>query len=116
MKTGIDDGAKIGFINVGMNNDTDCAQWLVHNTSARLSPEKKLLEAILEDAIEVATAPIGYGRKYSREIIRRRERERNAARAWIADYEADWVFSFASCCEALGLSPDRIRKELQEKY
>lgn len=70
---------------------------------ALFEPEKRLMAAILEDAIETLedhwTASGGKKRRLFEE-----------AEAWIFSDDADWVFSFVSVCGALGLDPDYLRK------
>jgi len=72
---------------------------------AGLQPERRLMLAVLEDAIAdfqrlgFATTPAG-------------RREFLAARAWIELDGSDWSFSFAAICEALGLDAQGIRRAL----
>ena len=73
----------------------------------RLEPEIGLLRALLQDAI------YDY-RKYAhaRDCIGR-ERFREAE-AWLMGSSDDWIFSFSSVCEHLGLDPNYIRRGLRE--
>ena len=68
-----------------------------------LEPEKKLMLAILEDAIacyqKYLFAKDGKGKALFSE-----------AEEWITDPNEDWVFSFAAVCETLGLDPAFIRR------
>ncbi|MDZ7379247.1 MAG: hypothetical protein ONB06_07855 [candidate division KSB1 bacterium] len=72
-----------------------------------LEPEKKLMLAVLEDAITCF-------RKYSftrngkgRGLFREAER-------WICDENDDSPFSFEMICDVLGLSPSYVRRGLME--
>jgi len=70
-----------------------------------LEPEKKLMLAILEDAVwcfqHNVWARNGKGKKLFDE-----------AQEWILDESSDWVFSFESICEVLGFSPRYVRQGL----
>jgi hypothetical protein len=70
-----------------------------------LEPEKRLMLAILEDAIQCFrnnhSARCGRSKRLFDEVQR-----------WILDARCDWVFSFESICGVLGLDPEYIRKGL----
>ena len=70
-----------------------------------LEPEKKLLLAVLEDAIacfqKYLFAKDGKGRVLFLE-----------AEEWILDRDTDWLFSFANVCEMLGFEPSYLRDGL----
>jgi len=70
-----------------------------------LEPEKKLMQAILEDGIacfqKYLFARDGKGKALFRE-----------AETWVDDQGSDTVFSFDSVCECLGLDPDYLRRGL----
>ena len=70
-----------------------------------LKPEKKLMLAILEDAVwcfqHNVWARNGKGKKLFDE-----------AQEWILDKSRDWVFSFESICEVLGFTPRYVRQGL----
>lgn len=91
---------------------------LLHNTSVseqffdtmrghHRTPERDLLIAILEDAI------YNY-RKYRRARDPEGKRNFREAKEWIMVRSDDWIFSFNSICELLGLDPDYIRRGLRE--
>jgi len=65
-------------------------------------PEKNLLIAILQDAIH------DY-RKYYRARDREGKGHFREAQKWIMAGGDNWIFSFDSICELLGLDPDYIR-------
>ena len=68
-----------------------------------LEPEKKLMLAVLEDAIacfqKYALARDGKGRVMFQE-----------AEDWIQEKSGDWLFSFANVCETLGFDPGYLRQ------
>jgi hypothetical protein len=72
---------------------------------AHLEPEKKLMLAVLEDAIQCfqdnVLAQSG-----------RRKRLFEEAEQWILEANSNWVFSFESICEVLGFSPQYVRQGL----
>jgi hypothetical protein len=70
-----------------------------------LEPEKKLMLAVLEDAIacfqKYVFARDGKGKMLFQE-----------AEDWVQDTNGDWLFSFANVCETLGFNPDYMRQGL----
>jgi hypothetical protein len=70
-----------------------------------LEPEKRLMLAILEDAIS----------RYQENMFsqdKRGKRHFQEVEEWIADADSDWIFSFENVCESLGLNPAYVRKGL----
>jgi transposase-like protein len=72
---------------------------------AHLQPEKRLMLAVLEDAVAV----------YLREAHRpgRGSPDFVAACAWLQSRDGTWPFSFVAICRALGLEPSAIRRGLR---
>jgi hypothetical protein len=72
-----------------------------------LEPEKALLAALLQDAIDCfhkhATAQDREGKELLRE-----------AEQWIMRDQENWVFSFRNVCVVLGVDPDYIRRRVLE--
>ena len=72
---------------------------------AILEPEKRLVLAVLEDAINCfqdnVLAESGKAKKLFDE-----------AEEWVLDEGGDWIFSFRSVCEHLGFNPDYVRRGL----
>lgn len=72
---------------------------------ANLQPEKRLMLAVLEDAVGIyqkcAVAAATAGRRDFLE-----------AQSWIESDDVRWPFSFRNICEALGLEPDALRRGL----
>jgi hypothetical protein len=68
-----------------------------------LEPEKKLMLAVLEDAIacfqKYVFARDGKGRMLFQE-----------AADWVQDSNSDWLFSFANVCKTLSFSPEYLRR------
>jgi len=70
-----------------------------------LEPEKSLMLAILEDAV----------RSYQENLLSRQKRAKKLfedAAEWIAETGSEWIFSFESVCDALGLNPAYVRRGL----
>lgn len=70
-----------------------------------LEPEKRLMLAILEDAINCFQDNL-----LAQNVRRRRLFEE--AEEWIVEVDGDWVFSFENICEALGFNPAYVRQGL----
>ena len=70
-----------------------------------LEPEKRLMLAILEDAIHCFQDNL-----FARNVRGRRLFEE--AEEWIVEVDGDWVFSFENICEALGFNPAYVRQGL----
>jgi hypothetical protein len=71
----------------------------------RLEPEKALLLAVLEDAIDCFLKP------YSTQDRIGKERSQEAE-WWIVQTRDDRLFSFESVCQHLGLDPQYLRQGL----
>src|SRR4029453_5019535 len=70
-----------------------------------LEPEKRLMLAILEDAINCFQDNL-----LAQNVRRRRLFEE--AEEWIVEVDGDCVFSFENICEALGFNPAYVRQGL----
>jgi hypothetical protein len=72
-----------------------------------LEPEKKLMLAVLEDAIacfqKYVSARDGKGKVLFQET-----------EEWVLDENDDWLFSFANVCDTLGFEPDYLRRGLMQ--
>ena len=66
---------------------------------------RRLMCAILEDAVSVYTREAGSFR---------RSRTFHETRRWLHSNDRTWVFSFLRICEALDLDPESIRREVRE--
>jgi hypothetical protein len=72
---------------------------------ANLSPEMRLVVAILEDAVRSVV-------RYGNPRRRREHVEFLQARAWLLDDSRDWPFAFANVCDLLGLDVRAVRQSL----
>ena len=70
-----------------------------------LGPEKRLILAVLEEAVHCFQKYISAGGRRSRALFRDTEE-------WIMEENGDWPFSFESSCLALGLNPGYVRRGL----
>src|SRR6266545_7824660 len=75
--------------------------------SEHLEPEKSLLAAILEDAVQEY-------RKYSRAHDPNGKSRFREVEEWIMRRNNEWIFSFENVCELLGLDPEYVRSRLRE--
>jgi hypothetical protein len=73
--------------------------------SAPLEPEKRLMHAILEDAVTSCRLYFGAKTKHHRKLFR-------DARQWIWSRDDKWLFSFENVCAALGLDAQSLRNGL----
>jgi hypothetical protein len=94
--------------NITIDNTLVGQQYLdTFRRSEHFEPEKSLLAAILEDAVQEY-------RKYSRAhdpIGKSRFRE---VEEWFMGRDNEWVFSFENVCELLGLDPEYVRGRVRE--
>jgi hypothetical protein len=106
-----------GFLAGRSGREDDRLESLSHKKDA--NPERKLLEAILTDAIEcwqlLALHPIASRFENVRSPIGKRQRNYRDAHFWFfGDYDNAPYFSFTKICDCLGLDPDFIRRRLLE--
>lgn len=88
-----------------MTDDTSMLQHYLDTfrRSQHLEPEKLLIAAILEDAVQEY-------RKYSRARDANGKKRFREVEEWIMRGGNDWIFSFDSVCDLLGLDPDYVRR------
>lgn len=75
-------------------------------------PEKRLMLAILEDGIGCYLENLDASSAKKKRVF-------EEAVAWITETDGDWVFSFDSVCDSLGLNTEYVRQGLlrwKEKY
>jgi hypothetical protein len=72
---------------------------------ASLQPEKRLMLAVLEDAVGTFQKYVDVHSRHARRLF-------GEAEEWFASPDADWPFAFVSVCQALGLDADYIRSGL----
>ena len=75
--------------------------------SEHLQPEKDLLLAILQDAVDTYL-------KYRGASDPDGKKQFLEAEEWIMGGGDDWVFSFQHICDCLGLNPDYVRRGVRE--
>jgi hypothetical protein len=71
----------------------------------QLEPEKRLMLAVLEDAITC----------YQENFVSRNGKKKrffDEVKEWIVSPDGDWVFSFENVCEVLGLNAAYLRQGL----
>jgi hypothetical protein len=73
---------------------------------ASLQAEKRLMLAVLEDAV-------GTFQKYAGVSGRRARRLFAEAEEWFSSTDAQWPFAFVNICQALSLEPEYIRRGLR---
>ena len=73
--------------------------------AALWQPERRLMLAVLEDAIDAYLANVGAPRGIRRMRF-------NEASSWIGSDDTTWPFSFVRICEALDIDPAVIRRML----
>jgi hypothetical protein len=73
---------------------------------ASIMPEKRLLLAVLEDAVLTF-------QRHARDEGRRGQRLFREANQWISSNDATWPCSFRSICESLGFEPAYVRNGLR---
>jgi hypothetical protein len=73
---------------------------------ATVDPERRLMAALLEDAVSCLAKDPG-------RCSRRQRKCFHEAQAWIQTRDGeDWIFSFTNVCETLGFSPEYLRSGL----
>jgi len=70
-----------------------------------LEPEKRLMLAILDDAINCYQDNLFYQRAKNRRLF-------DEAEEWIVTAGGEWIFSFDHVCESLGFNPEYVRRGL----
>lgn len=88
--------------------DTLLSAQYIENLRRRtlFEPEKRLMLAMLEDAINCFQA-------YVTVQGGRRQKLFNDAEEWIVRMDDDWIFSFVNICETLEFNPEYIRQGLR---
>ncbi len=80
------------------------AQWVTGDRD-RLQPAKRLMLAVLTDAVELLLqAPVP--------TVARRALLRRKAAEWMRSNDRRWLFSFLNICETLGFEASRLRSRV----
>jgi len=69
---------------------------------APLEPEKQLLLAVLEDGINTFRDNVLAQGEKNKRLFREAEE-------WITEIDGDWIFSFETVCETLGINAEYVR-------
>jgi len=90
-----------------LDPDTFVSNQFVHNVRlpAAVAAERKLMLAILEDAIEC----------FQHNILARSPKGRlefEEARQWIVSTDTEWIFSYENICSTLGIDAAYVRDAL----
>lgn len=87
--------------------DTLLAEQYLSNFRRKISlePEKTLMLAVLEDAINCFRDNVAAESGKKKRLF-------EAAEQWIWAEDGDWIFSFQNTCEVLGFTPEYIRQGL----
>jgi hypothetical protein len=95
---------KIGSL---IQPDTLLVEQYLNNFRRKISlePEKRLILAVLEDAINCFRDNVAEHSPKKKKLF-------EAAEQWILADDGDWVFSFQNTCEVLGFSPEYVREGL----
>jgi hypothetical protein len=80
-------------------------QYFGNLSKTLLEPEKRLMLAILEDAINCYQDNLLAKRGSARRLF-------TEAEEWILEKNSDWIFSFKNICETLGFDPEYVRQGL----
>ncbi len=83
------------------------AQFFAEPGAAR-GPERRLMAAVLEDAVRCY-------RRYRCASDRRSQRIHADAREWFESRDADPLFSFENICDTLGLDAHHVRETLRRE-
>jgi hypothetical protein len=75
----------------------------LRNARRALTPERRLLIAILTDAVECYQKNLQAHTAKQRRICREAEK-------WMLSDDQHWVFSFRNICDALGVDADALRE------
>ena len=70
-----------------------------------LEPEKRLMLALLEDAIHCFQDNLSAQTARKKKLFDETE-------DWIVETDGDWIFSFDHVCETLGFTPEYVRQGL----
>jgi hypothetical protein len=70
-----------------------------------LEPEKRLMWAILQDAVDCY-------QKYLADPRDKTSEEFTEVESWITESDSDWFCSFDNVCETLGIDPQYLRRGL----
>lgn len=76
--------------------------------SGQLDGQKKLMLAVLQDAVECLEKYRASKNPIQQEVYR-------DALNWVRDQSADWLFCFTNVCDFLGFDPNYVRQSLLQR-
>lgn len=76
--------------------------------SRKLEGEKRLMIAVLKDAVECLD-------KYRGSCNSVGQGQYQSAIEWVEDTDTEWLFSFTNICDLLGFDPDYLREVLLKR-
>ncbi|GBD25886.1 hypothetical protein HRbin30_01213 [bacterium HR30] len=82
------------------------SQYFTPASERLLSPEQRLMLAILEDAVYTVLKYAGTRNRRTQRLVRDAER-------WMALSDRSWLFSFENICAVLGLEAEAVRARLR---
>ena len=74
--------------------------------SHSLQPDKQLMLAVLDNALE-------YLQKYLLARSRKGRRLFQESEQWVLETDSEWIFSFENICQFLDLDPEYLRKRVR---
>ncbi len=86
--------------------DPTLQRWTVEVRNLNVEPSKKLMLAVLQDAVMVLLDP-------SPRRSLPEQRIRTDAERWVASNDSIHPFAFCSICEALGIDPQYLRRAIR---
>jgi hypothetical protein len=95
------------MISIGGDVRIDERYFRVYRQIKRADPERKLMFAVLVDAIQTYQKFAGSESFHGKALYRKEE-------AWFWSKDSDRVFSFAHICEVFGLNPAFFRWRLRQ--
>lgn len=81
---------------------------MVHRSIAEMSPEKRLMTAIVQDALELVSL--------ARLAGRRNTNLAQEAYQWFFSEDRHWLYSFLTICDYLAVDPHRVRAHVQQHF
>lgn len=86
--------------------------WAVYEAGG-MTPEKRLMLAVFEDALScVRGYPILSRTNKGQEYEKAKAKFIRQAKAWFMSDDTSYLFAFESICDAMGWNADKVRKEL----
>jgi len=94
-----------------MIHDMLTTQGLCSPDSRLVEPYKRLMAAVLQTVVDDCRGSVYRRARGCRTPVAQRDVRK--ATAYVASTDRGWAFSFENLCQALGLDPGRLRRELR---